>query len=152
MGPYRIHPNPSGLGTTGVNNRGRGCYESFMAVPKMRVDKSFFSSREEVMQDIAKTGFWPHTFVSGKSPELPLHYHEHDVIGYVIEGETYLLDEEEKKVPICAGDRLDFPKGSWHAEGEVTDRVVYIVTLKEPIPLLEGVMPMEPRGPFPSFD
>lgn len=123
-----------------------------MAVPKMRIDKGYFSSKEEVMQDIAKTGFWPHTFVSGKSPELPVHYHQHDVIGYVIEGETYLLDEDEKKIPIQAGDRLDIPRGSWHAEGEVTDRVVYVVTLREPITLLEAIMPMEPRGPFPSFD
>ncbi len=44
------------------------------------------------------------------------------------------------------------PKGAWHAEGEVGDRVVYIVTLRDAVPLLEGIMPREPRGPFPSLD
>ena len=59
------------------------------------------------MKDLARTGFWPHTFVSGRSPELPVryhyHYHDHDVIGYVIEGETYLLEEDETNVPIRVG-------------------------------------------------
>jgi hypothetical protein len=41
-----------------------------------------------------------------------------------------------------------FISGAWHAEGEVTDRVVYIVTLREAIPLREAIMPHEPKGPF----
>ncbi len=77
---------------------------------------------------------------------------DHDIIGYVIEGETYLLDEDSNKIPIGPGDRLVIPKGAWHAEGEVSERVVYIVTLRDAIPLLEGILPKEPRGPFPAFD
>lgn len=119
---------------------------------KMVIEKDYFNSRAEVMDDIGQTGYWPTTFVSNKSPELPVHYHDHDIIGYVIEGETYLLDEDGERCPIAAGDRLVIPKGAWHAEGEVDDRVVYIVTLKEPVALAEGIMPREPRGPFPSFD
>ena len=37
-------------------------------------------------------------------------------------------------------------------EAEVKDRVVYIVSLGEAVDLLEGIMPRESRGPFPSFD
>lgn len=119
---------------------------------KMEIEKGTFRTRAEVMLDIRDTGYWPHTFVSNASPELPLHFHDHDIIGYVVEGETYLLDEDGRKVPIAAGDRLVIPKGAWHAEGEVVDRVVYIVTLREPVPLLEGILPREPKGPLPSFD
>jgi quercetin dioxygenase-like cupin family protein len=119
---------------------------------KMVIEKGYFTTRSEVMEDIRDSGYWPTTFVSNKSPELPLHYHNHDIIGYVIEGETYLLEEDGGKVAIGPGDRLVIPKGAWHAEGEVSERVVYIVTLRDPIPLLEGIMPQEPKGPFPSFD
>jgi uncharacterized cupin superfamily protein len=122
------------------------------AMSTMVVEKNYFQDRAAVMEDIRDTGYWPTTFVSNKSPELPVHYHDHDIIGYVISGETYLLDEDEKKIPIGPGDRLVIPKGSWHAEGEVTDRVVYIVSVREPVPLLEAIMPREARGPFPSFD
>jgi len=118
---------------------------------KMVIEKGFFSTKDQVLQDIRKSGYWPTTFISNASPELPVHYHDYDIIGYVMEGETYLLDEDERKIPIGPGDRLVIPKGAWHAEGEVSEKVVYIVTVPEPIPLLEAIMPREPRGPFPPL-
>lgn len=121
-------------------------------VSKMVIEKGFFETKEEVMDDIKRSGFWPTTFISDKSPELPIHYHKYDIIGYVMEGSTYLLDEDANKIPIGPGDRLDIPKGAWHAEGEVTAKVIYIVTLESPVPILEGIFPHEPRGPFPKFD
>ena len=119
---------------------------------KLVVEKGYFTTKAEVMEDIRDSGYWPTTFISNKSPELPVHFHNHDIIGYVMEGETYLLDEDETKIPIGPGDRLVIPKGAWHAEGAVNERVVYIVSLRDAIPLLEAIMPQEPRGPFPSFD
>jgi uncharacterized cupin superfamily protein len=117
--------------------------------PKMVIEKGYFATRAAVMEDIRDSGYWPTTFVSKASPELPIHYHKHDIIGYVIEGETYLLDEDGERIPVGPGDRLVIPKGAWHAEGEVLDRVVYIVSLREPIPLLEGILPQEPRHGLP---
>jgi hypothetical protein len=38
----------------------------------MSVYKGFFSSREEVMDDLKKTGHWPTTYVSEPSDELPM--------------------------------------------------------------------------------
>jgi uncharacterized cupin superfamily protein len=116
------------------------------------IEKGFFTTKAEAMDDIRASGFWPTTYISDKSPELPLHYHDHDIIGYVMEGETYLLDEDGDRVPIGPGDRLDIPKGAWHAEGEVTERVIYLVTVREAVPFLEAILPREPKGPFPSFD
>ena len=118
---------------------------------RMTVEKGFFDSREEVMADIARTGFWPTTFVSESSPELPLHYHNQDIIGYVMTGSTYVLDEDGEKVAIEKGDKLVIPEGAWHAEGAVSAKVVYIVTLPEPMPFLEALMPQEPKGPWPDL-
>jgi uncharacterized cupin superfamily protein len=117
----------------------------------MTIDRDYFGSKADVMQDIAKTGYWPTTYVSGESPELPVHYHDYDIIGYVVEGSTYLLDEDENRVEIRAGDRLNLPKGSWHAEGAATDRVTYIVTVSEPVPIFQALMPREAKGPMPDF-
>ena len=112
---------------------------------KMVIEKGFFSSKDEVLQDIRKSGFWPTTFISDKSPELPIHYHNQDILGYVMEGQTYVIDEDGERISIEAGDKLIIPKGAWHAEGEVTERVVYIVTLPEPIPFSEALGMQEPR-------
>ena len=120
-------------------------------MPKMEIVKGFFETKQEVMEDIKQSGYWPTTFISDKSPELPVHFHKHDILGYVMEGTTYLLDEDEHKIPIGPGDKLIIPKGAWHAEGEVKERVVYIVTLRDAIPLMEGIFPHEPRGPFPKL-
>jgi quercetin dioxygenase-like cupin family protein len=121
------------------------------AAPKMEIIKGFFTTKEEVMEDIKQSGYWPTTFISNKSPELPIHYHNHDILGYVMEGSTYLLLEDGTKAPVGPGDKLVIPKGAWHAEGEVTDKVIYIVTLREAIPLMEGIFPQEPKGPFPQM-
>ena len=118
---------------------------------KMTVDHNYFSDHGEVMADIAKTGYWPTTYVSGESPELPLHQHGYDIVGYVLEGETYLLDENKERVQIKAGDRLNIPQGAWHAEGEATDKVTYIVTVSEPVPFIEALMPLNPQGPMPDL-
>jgi len=118
---------------------------------KMQVQRGYFKDSAEALRDIAETGFWPTTYVSAASPELPLHYHNYDIIGYVIEGSSYLLDENEKRVEISAGDRLNIPKGAWHAEGAVSEQMIYIVSVNEPIALMQALKPMEPKGPFPPL-
>ena len=117
---------------------------------KLVVEKGYFETHAQVMEDIRDTGYWPTTFFSDPLPELPVHHHDHDIIGYVMAGETYLLDEDERRIPIGPGDRLVIPKGAWHAEGEVTERMTYIVTVRDPVPIEQAVFPREPRGPFPK--
>ncbi len=119
---------------------------------KMVIEKKYFANRAAAIEDIRDTGYWPTTYVSNKSPELPLHYHDHDIIGYLIEGAGYVLDENGDRVQLGPGDRLVIPKGAWHAEGAVNERMVYLVTFRDPVPLMEGLMPREPKGPFPTFD
>ena len=93
----------------------------------MKVYKGFFRTREEVFEDLKKTGHWPTTYVSEPSPELPLHSHNLDVTGYVMSGGTYVLDECGRRYDLEPGDKLEIPKGSVHAEGEVTEKTTYIV-------------------------
>ena len=118
----------------------------------MTIDHGYFEDFADVMQDIANTGYWPTTYVSESSPELPVHYHNYDIIGYVMSGSTYVLDDQGKRIDISKGDRLNIPRGAWHAEGQVTDTVTYIVTISEPVAFLEALMPMEPRGPWPDMN
>jgi len=98
----------------------------------LRVHKQFFKDRVEIYEDLAKSGHWPTTYVSGQSSELPLHWHDLDVSGYVVSGSTYLLDEAGNHHPLSAGDKLEIPRGTLHAEGAVDDQVVYIVGTAEP--------------------
>ena len=97
------------------------------------ITRNFFETKDEVLEDLKKTGFWPTTFVSDESPELPVHWHEEEVHGYVLEGGTYLVDGETgEHVAFGVGDKLVLPAQTLHAEGAVEGRVVYIVAMKEP--------------------
>ncbi len=95
----------------------------------MRVMHNFFNSKSEVLADIDRLDLWPTVYVSDRMEELPLHWHDVDNCGYVMEGKSYVLNENGERVELSAGDKLVIPAGAIHAEGEVTERMVYIVGL-----------------------
>jgi hypothetical protein len=110
----------------------------------MQVVHNFFSSKQEVLADISKLDLWPTTYVSDRMEELPLHYHDIDNCGYVLEGKSYVLNEQGERVPLGPGDKLIIPAGAIHAEGEVTERMVYIVGIPEAANLFEKLTLLDP--------
>lgn len=97
------------------------------------IERGMFADRADVLDDVKNSGYWPTTFVSGPSPGLPPHWHDDEVHAYVIEGATWFLDAETgQRHEVSAGDKVIIPAGTLHAEGEVVDRVVYIVALPVP--------------------
>ena len=112
-----------------------------------KIYKSFFSTREEVLEDLKETGHWPTTYVSERSPELPLHWHNLDITGYVMSGGTYLLDEGGMRHDLNPGDKLEIPRGSLHAEGEVLVTTTYIVGTEVPGQLLEQLQMLSKDDP-----
>lgn len=100
----------------------------------LQIEKAFFESKEQVLEDIGKNNTWPTTFVSGPSEGLPVHWHSEEVHAYIMEGETNFLDvERDERIPVAAGDKVIVPARTLHAEGEVRDRVVYILALPAPL-------------------
>jgi len=117
----------------------------------LKVEKGYFETKDDVMRDILKTGFWPTTHISLSSPELPVHWHDGDIIGYVMSGSTYILDADSNKITLEPGDRLVIPEGSLHAEGEVTETVTYIVTLGNCEPYMNALRMLDPAT-YPTPD
>lgn len=93
----------------------------------MQVVHGAFSSKAEVYDDLKALDLWPTTYVSERMDELPLHWHDVDNCGYVLEGSSYVLDADGTRIPLGPGDKLVLPAGAVHAEGAVTERMVYIV-------------------------
>lgn len=111
----------------------------------MHVIHDFFKNKTEVLEDIAKNDLWPTTYVSNRMDELPLHWHDVDNCGYVLEGSSYVIDEHGNQVPLGPGDKLVIPAGALHAEGEVAERMVYIVGIPEPANLFEKLTLLDPK-------
>ena len=110
----------------------------------MHVIHNFFTTKSEVLRDIDRLDLWPTTYVSERMQELPLHWHDVDNCGYVLSGSSYVIDENGERIPLGPGDKLIIPAGALHAEGEVTERMVYIVGISEPANLLEKLSMLDP--------
>lgn len=108
----------------------------------MQVIHNAFTTKEEVLADIARLDLWPTTYVSQRMDELPLHWHDVDNCGYVLEGSSYVLDEKGQRVELGPGDKLVLPAGAVHAEGEVTEKMVYIVGISRPENLYDALLPL----------
>ena len=111
----------------------------------MQVMHNFFTTKEEVLDDIKKLDLWPTVYVSERMEELPPHWHDVDNCGYVMEGKSYVLNEKGERVELQAGDKLHIPVGAIHAEGKVEERMVYIVGISEAANLFEKLSLLDPK-------
>lgn len=101
----------------------------------VEIHKSFFADRQAVLDDVKATGFWPTTLASGPSPGREVHWHSEEVHAYVVEGKTSFLDATTgERHPVASGDKIVVPPRTLHAEGEVRERVVYIIAVPEAMP------------------
>ena len=108
----------------------------------MKVVHGFHFSKEEVLADIKKLDLRPTVYVSERMEELPLHWHDVDNCGYVMEGTSHVLDSSGSRVELSAGDKLEIPAGALHAEGRVDQKIVYIVGISRPENLLGALLPL----------
>ena len=72
----------------------------------MQVFPNFFSTKEEVLDDIKKLDLWPTVYVSDRMDELPPHWHDVDNCGYVMEGKSYVLNEIGERFLLAAGTKF----------------------------------------------
>jgi uncharacterized cupin superfamily protein len=114
----------------------------------MRVIKHAFSTKAEALADLSSLDLWPTTYVSERMDELPLHWHDVDNCGYVIEGSSYVLDADGQRIDLGPGDKLVLPAGAIHAEGTVTEKMVYIVGISRAENLYDALLPL--RSPETS--
>ena len=110
----------------------------------MQVIHNFHTTKAEVLDDIKKLDLWPTVYVSDRMEELPLHWHDIDNCGYVMEGESYVINANGEQIPLKAGDKLQIPMGAIHAEGRVTKRMVYIVGISVPENLFDVLSLLDP--------
>lgn len=110
----------------------------------VRVVRNAFSGKDEVLDEIRRLDLWPTTYVSERMRELPLHWHDVDNHGFVLEGSSYVLDERGERIELGPGDKLEIPAGALHAEGEVSERMVYIVGIPVAANLLDALTLLDP--------
>ena len=100
----------------------------------LKYSHNFFQNKSQVLADVAKNDTWPTTYVSGPTKAADIHWHAQEAHVYILEGNTYFMDAENNiKTPVKAGDKIIVPARNLHAEGNVTDMVIYIIAMPEPL-------------------
>ena len=65
----------------------------------MQVIHNAFTTKEEVLEDLKRLDLWPTTYVSERMEELPLHWHDVDNCGYVLDGPQLRAERARRALP-----------------------------------------------------
>lgn len=115
---------------------------------ELTVERGFFTHRDQVLDDIRASGYWPFTYLSPPRPRVDRHWHHLDVAGYVMEGNTWFEDAQGRRIDLAPGDKFLIPAATLHAEGEVIDPVLYIIAFPEP-GRLDELLQLHPAAELP---
>jgi mannose-6-phosphate isomerase-like protein (cupin superfamily) len=85
------------------------------ARPRITLAPGHFTSKVEVLAEIARDDLWPVTVHQDGFPPAPLHYHEADVRIYVLSG-ALLVNGGTAQPELVAGFgmRVEIPAGALH--------------------------------------
>lgn len=83
--------------------------------PRLSVSSSHFTTKQEVLAEIARDDLWPVTVHQGAFPAAPRHCHDTAVRIYVLAG-AMLVEGGWQQPPVSAvvGARVDIPAGAVH--------------------------------------
>ncbi len=100
-----------------------------MPAPIVSIRPAHFSSKAEVLAEIARDDLWPVTIHQGAFPAAPLHCHAEPVRIYVLAG-ALRVEGGPRFPPVWAsvGARVDLPSGAPHtvmAEAHVVTLVAF---------------------------
>jgi len=93
------------------------------STPRADVRQAYFTSKAEVLAEIARDDLWPVTVHQGAFGAAPLHCHDAPVRIYVLSGAFLVTGGASQPAALApAGSRVDIPAGATHtvsADGPV---------------------------------
>jgi hypothetical protein len=70
----------------------------------------------ELQTQLLKEGLFPYDWSNSPGDFYPPHVHDYDKVIMVVRGSiTWTLPQTEETIETRAGDRIDLPRGTWHA-------------------------------------
>ncbi len=70
----------------------------------------------ELQAQLIKEGLFPYDWSNAPGDTYAPHVHDYDKVIIVISGSiTWVLPESEERFETHAGDRIELPRGMWHA-------------------------------------
>jgi len=99
------------------------------------IDKMHFDGLSGALEDIRERNLFPTTYATDHATAANLHWHNEEVLAYLVKGKTYFLDAEGDEHQLEAGDLITVPARTIHAEGDINEPVVMLIGLVEAVPM-----------------
>jgi hypothetical protein len=70
----------------------------------------------DLQAQLLQEGLFPYDWSNAPGDTYAPHVHDYDKVIYVVSGSiTWFLPEQEQTIETHAGDRIELPRGTWHA-------------------------------------
>jgi quercetin dioxygenase-like cupin family protein len=82
----------------------------------VRWERSTSPTAAELQAQLIKEGLFPYDWSNAPGDTYAPHVHDYDKVIVVIQGSiTWVLPETNETFETHAGDRIELPRGTWHA-------------------------------------
>lgn len=109
------------------------------------IERNHFDGLSGALEDIRERNLYPTTYATDHATAASPHWHNEEVIAYLVKGKTYFLDAEGHKHQLVAGDLITVPARTLHAEGDINEPVIMLVALAEAIPMDQFLAQRDPE-------
>ena len=109
------------------------------------VNKKHFDGLGSALDDIRKRNLYPTTYATDHATAASLHWHNEEVLAYLVKGKTFFLDAKGHEHQIEAGDLVTIPARTLHAEGDINEPVVMLIGLVDAVPMDEFLVQHDPE-------
>ena len=109
------------------------------------IKKKNFVGLNGALQDIQMRNLFPTTYATDHATAANLHWHNEEVLAYLVKGKTYFLDAKGNEHKVEAGDLVAIPARTLHAEGDIDEPVIMLIGLAEAVPMDQFLAQHEPE-------
>lgn len=109
------------------------------------IEKGHFDGLSGALEDINRKGLFPTTYATDQATAANLHWHNEEVLAYLVKGRTYFLDAEGNEHQLEAGDLITVPTRTLHAEGDINEPVVMLIGLVDAVPMDQFLVQRDPE-------
>ncbi len=82
----------------------------------VRGDRSIPPARAALQAQLLQDGLFPYEWSNAPGDIYPPHVHDYDKVIVVVQGSIeWILPETNERFETRAGDRIELPRGTWHA-------------------------------------
>ena len=107
--------------------------------------RNHFDGMSGALKDIRDRNLYPTTYATDHATAASPHWHNEEVLAYLVKGKTYFLDPEGHKHQLEAGDLVTVPARTLHAEGAINEPVVMLIGLAEAVSMDQFLAQRDPK-------